>query len=341
MLPAPGRRRNPARARRAPRAAPGRPGGRSARRCRCAAGLRGPGAAAGAGVETLPVREHGPAAVCSQVQAAGWRKARAASGVSGRKHARPQARGAAARTRRGEQRDLLAARDGVHHVDRGDARLDHLLGVGALAGGGAGVMGWGVGAQGAKVKRGRPGSGGGRGARRMPLRQGREQTGARRIAAGARAPPPPHLGLMEEPLMSRNASASTGGLGRGQGRGRRRAGRGGGETNGTAPPAAPASPTACCAPPPAWRAAEPITPRAPAVDGLARPVEDAPQHVARHGGLQHLQAAVAAAGAAAGLARPLQLRATCGFSCPGSTCGPKASPSEHHQPPPATAAPRR
>ena len=33
-----------------------------------------------------------------------------------------------------EEGDLLAARDGVHHVDRGDAGLDHLLGVGALRG---------------------------------------------------------------------------------------------------------------------------------------------------------------------------------------------------------------
>ena len=32
----------------------------------------------------------------------------------------------------GEEGDLLAARDRVHHVDRGDARADHLLGVSPL-----------------------------------------------------------------------------------------------------------------------------------------------------------------------------------------------------------------
>jgi hypothetical protein len=36
--------------------------------------------------------------------------------------------------RGGEEGDLLAAGDGVHDVDGGDAGLDHLLGVGALRG---------------------------------------------------------------------------------------------------------------------------------------------------------------------------------------------------------------
>ena len=34
----------------------------------------------------------------------------------------------------GKERDLLASGDGVHDVNGGDTRLDHLLGIGALAG---------------------------------------------------------------------------------------------------------------------------------------------------------------------------------------------------------------